>query len=101
MSFITGLHAVAELTARLQHNAPKERFTRFYDLLQEVPNRHQMTRVLDTDELGEVGREALAEEVCMLVGPAFRRFVQRMKDREFSKSKHFNWGVRIMDANIQ
>ncbi|KAM6492030.1 exocyst complex component, exo70 subunit [Amanita muscaria] len=66
--------------------AGKERFTRFYDLLEEVLERHRVVRVLDTDELSEVGREALAEEVCKLVGPAFRRFVQRMKDREFSKN---------------
>lgn len=46
-------------------------------------------KVLDTDELSELGREAIAEEACKLVVPAFRRFVQRMKDREFSKSECF------------
>ncbi|KAF8625717.1 hypothetical protein AX15_005229 [Amanita polypyramis BW_CC] len=66
--------------------AGKERFTRFYDLLEEVLDRHRVVRVLDVDELSELGREALAEEVCKLVVPAFRRFVQRMKDREFSKN---------------
>ncbi|KAF8636329.1 hypothetical protein AX17_003620 [Amanita inopinata Kibby_2008] len=66
--------------------AGKERFTRFYELLEEVIERHRAVRVLDTDELSELGRESLAEEVCKLVGPAFRRFVQRMRDREFSKN---------------
>lgn len=68
--------------------AGKERFTRFYDLLDEVLASHRVVRVLDTDELSELGREAIAEEACKLVVPAFRRFVQRMKDREFSKSKY-------------
>jgi len=67
--------------------AGKERFTRFYDLLEEVLERHRVVRVLDMDELSELGREAIAEEACKLVVPAFRRFVQRMKDREFSKSE--------------
>ncbi|KAF8688268.1 hypothetical protein AX14_003476 [Amanita brunnescens Koide BX004] len=66
--------------------AGKERFTRFYDLLDEVLASHRVVRVLDTDELSELGREAIAEEACKLVVPAFRRFVQRMKDREFSKN---------------
>ena len=67
--------------------AGKERFTRFYDLLEEVLERHRVVRVLDMDELSELGREGIAEEACKLVVPAFRRFVQRMKDREFSKSE--------------
>ncbi|KAF8325711.1 Cullin repeat-like-containing domain protein [Amanita rubescens] len=66
--------------------AGKERFTRFYDLLEEVLERHRVVRVLDMDELSELGREGIAEEACKLVVPAFRRFVQRMKDREFSKN---------------
>jgi hypothetical protein len=60
---------------------------RFYDLLEEVLERYRVVRVLDMDELSELGREAVAEEACKLVVPAFRRFMQRMKDREFSKSK--------------
>ncbi|KAK2467133.1 hypothetical protein APHAL10511_000682 [Amanita phalloides] len=66
--------------------AGKERFTRFYDLLDEVLERHHVVRLLDTDELSELGREMIAEEACKLIVRAFRRFVQRMKDRETLKS---------------
>ncbi|PPQ65719.1 hypothetical protein CVT26_000336 [Gymnopilus dilepis] len=63
----------------------KERFTRFFDVLEEVVERHRFARVLEEEgeerERGEVG-----DEICLLVGPSFARFVQKMRDKEFSKN---------------
>ena len=46
-------------------------------LLDEVLEYHRVLRVLDVDELSELGQDAFAEEACKLVVPAFRRFVKR------------------------
>lgn len=62
----------------------KEKFTRFFDLLEETKERHQLARVLE-DEDEE--REMLADEVVKLVVPSFQRFAQKMREKEFSKSK--------------
>ncbi|KAF9242082.1 Cullin repeat-like-containing domain protein [Melanogaster broomeanus] len=65
--------------------AMKEKFTRFYDLLEEVGERHRMARVLEED--GE-GRRAVGEEAVKLVVPSLQRFTQKQKDKEFSKNPH-------------
>ena len=62
----------------------KEKFTRFFDLLEETKERHQLARVLEDDE---EQRRSLEEEVVKLVVPSLERFVQKMRDKEFSKSK--------------
>lgn len=64
--------------------ATKEKFTRFYDLLEEVGERHRMARVLEEEE---EGRKAIAEEAVKLVIPSLQRFIQKQRDKEFSKSK--------------
>ncbi|KAG2746580.1 hypothetical protein P692DRAFT_20954767 [Suillus brevipes Sb2] len=63
--------------------AAKEKFTRFYDLLEEVGERHRMAKVLeeDAEERGAVG-----EEVVKLVVPSLQRFMQKQKEKEFSKN---------------
>ncbi|KAG1808137.1 Cullin repeat-like-containing domain protein [Suillus variegatus] len=66
--------------------AAKEKFTRFYDLLEEVGERHRMAKVLDEDP---EERSAVGEEVVKLVVPSLQRFMQKQKDREFSKSELF------------
>lgn len=63
--------------------AVKEKFTRFYDLFEEIVERHRAVRVLPDDDRG---REALADEAARLVIPSLQRFIQKNKD--FSKSKH-------------
>jgi hypothetical protein len=67
-------------------SSTKEKFTRFYDLLEEVTERHQMVRVLQDDE---DGREVICDEVVRLVVPSLQRFTQKHKEKEFSKSKFF------------
>jgi exocyst complex component 7 len=63
----------------------KEKFTRFFDLLEEVVERHKHAHVLEDDE---EARETIAEEVVKLVVPSFQRFTQRTKEKEFSKSTY-------------
>ena len=64
--------------------AAKEKFTRFFDLLEETKERHQLARVLDDDE---EQRRSLEDEVVKLVVPSLQRFTQKMREKEFSKSK--------------
>ncbi|EDR01302.1 exo70-like exocyst complex subunit [Laccaria bicolor S238N-H82] len=63
--------------------AAKEKFTRFFDLLDEVVERHRLAKVLEDEP---AGRETLGEEVIRLVVPALQRFTQRQKDKDFSKN---------------
>lgn len=63
--------------------AAKEKFTRFFDLLEETRERHQLARVLEDDE---DQRGLLEDEVVKLVVPSLQRFTQRMREKEFSKS---------------
>jgi exocyst complex component 7 len=62
----------------------KEKFATFFDALEEVAERHRFARVLGDDEDGRAG---LADDVVKLVIPALQRFMQKTKDKEFSKSK--------------
>lgn len=64
--------------------ATKEKFTRFFDLLEEVAERHRMAKVLDEDE---EGRDTVVEEAVKLVVPSLQRFTQRNREKEFSKSE--------------
>jgi exocyst complex protein 7 len=65
--------------------AAKEKFTRFYDLFEEVGERHRMARVLEEDA-GE--RSAVGEEVVKLIVPSLQQFMQKQKEKEFSKSEY-------------
>ncbi|TFK72839.1 exocyst complex component exo70 subunit [Pluteus cervinus] len=64
-------------------SATKEKFTRFYDLLEEVVERHKFSKVLEDD--GD-GREVLADEIIRLVIPSLQRFMQKHRDKDFSKN---------------
>lgn len=63
--------------------AAKEKFTRFYDLLEEVGERHRIAKVLEDDS---EERSAVGEEVVRLVVPSLQRFMQKQKEKEFSKN---------------
>lgn len=63
--------------------AAKEKFTRFFDIFDEVVERHKFAQVLDEDSKG---RADIGEEIVMLVVPSLQRFVQKQKEKEFSKS---------------
>lgn len=63
--------------------ATKEKFTKFYDLLEEVVERHKVAKLLaDDDE----GRDAIGEDIVKLLVPNLQRFTQKHKEKEFSKS---------------
>ncbi|KAI0777804.1 Cullin repeat-like-containing domain protein [Trametes elegans] len=64
-------------------SATKEKFTRFFDLLDEVTERHAMARVLQDDP---DGRATVADEAVKLVVPSLQRFIQRNLGKEFSKN---------------
>ncbi|KAH8985318.1 hypothetical protein EDB92DRAFT_1950078 [Lactarius akahatsu] len=71
--------------------AAAEKFTRFFDLLDEIKERHQLARVLE-------------DEVAKLVVPSLQRFTQKMRE-EFSKnirncSEHSLGTVRVQ-AGLQ
>ena len=65
-------------------SAVKEKFNHFFDLLDEVTERHQMARVLADDP---EGRAQVADEAVKLVVPSLQRFIQRNLGKEFSKSE--------------
>ncbi|KAG8956329.1 hypothetical protein FRC04_004409 [Tulasnella sp. 424] len=62
---------------------PKEKIATFYDALEAVAERHRFARVLGDDQNG---REGIADDVVRLVIPALQRFIQKYKDKEFSKN---------------
>ena len=64
-------------------SAAKEKFTRFFDLLDEVIERHKLVTVMEDDAKG---RDAMRDEVVTVVIPSFQKFTQKQKDKEFSKS---------------
>jgi hypothetical protein len=64
-----------------QSKAVKEKFTRFFTLLDEVVERHRLAKVLEDDP---TARQEIEEETVMLVIPSFRLFTQ--KHKEFSRS---------------
>ncbi|KAH8813634.1 exocyst complex component, exo70 subunit [Flagelloscypha sp. PMI_526] len=59
----------------------KDKVTRFYDLLDEVVERHKLgnRQILEEDE---DERENLADEVVKLVVPSLQRFVGKFKEKE-------------------
>ncbi|KAF9443168.1 exocyst complex component, exo70 subunit [Macrolepiota fuliginosa MF-IS2] len=87
MQAITDEHGGKEKSGPLGGSSSKaqakEKFTRFYDLLEEVVERHRMARVLEEDV---EGRRAVREEIVMLVVPSLKRFMQKQKEKEFSRN---------------
>ncbi|KAJ7598627.1 Cullin repeat-like-containing domain protein [Mycena floridula] len=78
----------------------KERFTRFYDLLDEVVERHKIAPVLEDDPNG---RESMCEDITKLVVPSFQRFVQKHREKEFSKnpSKYIKLSPEGVEAQLK
>lgn len=77
-------------------SATKEKFTRFFDALEEVAERHRLARVLQDDR---ESRETIKEEAVKLVVPSLQRFTQRTAGKEFSKSKSFSTWVHVYIAH--
>lgn len=64
-------------------SATKEKFVRFFDVLEEVAERHKLAKVLQDDW---DSRETIKEEAVKLVVPSLQRFTQRNGGKDFSKS---------------
>jgi exocyst complex protein 7 len=67
--------------------ATKGKFTKFFDLLDEVAERHQMARVMEEDL---EGKDTVVEEIVKLVVPSLQQFTQKNREKEFSKSEFSN-----------
>ncbi|KAH9954763.1 Cullin repeat-like-containing domain protein [Russula dissimulans] len=80
--------------------AAKEKFTRFFDLLEETKERHQLARVLEDDD---EQCQMLEEEAVKLVVPSLQRFTQRMREKEFSKnpSKYIKMTPEEVEVQIR
>ena len=63
--------------------ATKEKFIKFFDLLEEVAERHWIARVLEDDE---EWRKTIVDGVVRLVVPNLQQFTTKNKEKEFSKS---------------
>lgn len=64
--------------------AVKEKFTKFYELFDEVLERHKGARLLEDDP---DARMAIGEDVVKLVVPSLVRFTNKYREKEFSKSE--------------
>lgn len=81
-------------------SATKEKFTRFFDLLDEIAEVHTVAKVLPEEE--DV-RETICEEVVKLVTPVFQRFSQRNTAKDFSKNpqKYIRMSVTELEAQLR
>jgi len=78
----------------------KEKFTKFFDLFEEVTERHRMARVLDEDP---EGRDAVVEEVVKLVVPSLQKFTQKNREKEFSKNpqKYIKMSAEEVESQLR
>ncbi|KAF8520881.1 Cullin repeat-like-containing domain protein [Hysterangium stoloniferum] len=77
------IQALADDKERTKSAVMKEKWSRFFDALDEVAERHRVARVMADDP---DGRAMLQDEVVRLVIPALLRFTQKHKEKEFSKN---------------
>jgi exocyst complex protein 7 len=59
-------------------SSTKDKLTKFYDLLEEVTERHRVAKVLE-DDVNQ--REQIEDEVVRLVLPSLQRFMQKNRDK--------------------
>jgi len=69
----------------------KDKFTKFFTLLDEVVERHRFAKVLEDDPKA---RKEIEDETVMLVVPLFRLFMQ--KHKEFSRSELFFYFLKLL-----
>jgi len=98
-NFAPLLQTLAEDKDR-SRSATKEKFTRFFDLFDEVTERHQLARVLHDDK---EGRETVSDEAVKLVVPSLQRFIQRNMGKEFSKNpkKYIKMSAEEVESHIK
>ncbi|KAJ7153068.1 Cullin repeat-like-containing domain protein [Mycena crocata] len=80
--------------------AVKEKFTRFYELLDEVLERHKVARILEDDP---DARTAIGEDVVKLVVPSLVRFTNKYREKEFSKNpqKYIKQSSEAVEAQLK
>jgi len=61
----------------------KERWSRYWDMLEEIIERHRFARVLADDE---EGRELLADEAVRMVIPPLEKFMAKNREKDFTKN---------------
>ncbi|KAG6856157.1 hypothetical protein H0H87_007012 [Tephrocybe sp. NHM501043] len=85
---------------KINKAATKEKFTRFFDLLEEVMERHKLAKVMEDDE---DGRETIGEEVVKLVIPSLQRFSQKHRDKEFSRNpqKYIKMSTEAVETQLK
>ncbi|KZT66616.1 hypothetical protein DAEQUDRAFT_752050 [Daedalea quercina L-15889] len=81
-------------------SAIKDKFTRFFDLLDETTERHQLARVLHDDD---EARGQVSEEAVKLVVPSLQKFIQKNLGKEFSKNpkKYIKMSAEEVEALIK
>ncbi|KAG8886158.1 hypothetical protein FRB97_007196 [Tulasnella sp. 331] len=82
-NFTVLLTSLGETKGGMSKSETKEKFGLFFDQLEEAAERHRFARVLGDDPHG---REGLADDVVRLVIPALTTFLQKYKDKDFSKN---------------
>ncbi|SJL17663.1 uncharacterized protein ARMOST_21220 [Armillaria ostoyae] len=95
------IQALSEDSKEKGKAATKERFTRFYDLFDEIIERHRgVVSVLEDDE---EGRAEIGEEVVKLIVPSLERFVAKHREKEFSKNpqKYIRLSVEDVEAQLR
>ncbi|KAJ7459394.1 Cullin repeat-like-containing domain protein [Mycena galericulata] len=81
-------------------SAVKEKFTKFYELLDEVLDRHKGSRLLEDDP---EARAAIGEDVVKLVVPSLVRFTNKYREKEFSKNpqKYIKQSSEAVEAQLK
>ncbi|KAF5356560.1 hypothetical protein D9758_008232 [Tetrapyrgos nigripes] len=80
--------------------ATKEKFTRFYDLLEEVLERHKIAPVLEDDD---ESREQIGSDVLKFVIPSLKAFTQKHREKEFSKNpqKYIKMSAEEVESRLK
>ncbi|KAJ7203663.1 Cullin repeat-like-containing domain protein [Mycena pura] len=100
LQMLTDDPAGAKSNSSSARTAVKEKFTKFYDLLDEVLERHKVARVLEDDP---DSREAIGEDVVKLVVPSLVRFTNKYREKEFSKNpqKYIKQSAESVEAQLR
>jgi len=80
----------------------KEKFTRFFDLLDELVDRHAIAAVLPDDSEADE-RDTVCQEVVLLVVPLFQKFVQKNPGKDFSRNpqKYIKFTATEVEAKLK
>jgi len=66
----------------ISKSAAKDKWTRFFEVLEELSDRHRVAKVMPDDANS---RQSLEEEAVRLAVPAMQRFLQRNREKDIVK----------------